>query len=258
MSQKIDQGIAGSRFGIVVISKAFMARPWPQHELRGLVNRDVEQDLRILPIWHGVTKSEVTRLSPSLSDKFAIDTQLVNAQEASIRILRTVRRDLYDNHPRAELEKLASGEAITELKNEIDRLHERVAAFQCPYCGAELTSRIDAPTDPEERDFDVIETFACGFRTFGRTIQSLCPSDPQYPSLDDYTLVTERVDNGINAQWRCEARPKTAQAKKVHVDSGLGASEEAVRRKVQANYLYQAGKLTNEAWFRIQGSKTGA
>ena len=75
VSGQIDKGIANANFGIVVLSKAFLKRPWPEHEYRSLVNRDIEEDLRLLPIWHGVTKSEVARISPSLSDKFAIDTQ---------------------------------------------------------------------------------------------------------------------------------------------------------------------------------------
>jgi TIR domain len=120
ISREIDKGIAGARFGIVVISRAFLGRQWPEHELRGLVNRDIEEDLKILPIWHGVSKEEVRKFSPSLSDKFAIDTRTVDAQEAAIRILRMVRPDLYKQHPRAELERLASGDAVTELQSEID------------------------------------------------------------------------------------------------------------------------------------------
>ena len=65
MSEQIDRGIAKAKFGIVVISRSFIGRKWPAHELRGLVNRDVEEDLKILPIWHGVSKSEVKEFSPS-------------------------------------------------------------------------------------------------------------------------------------------------------------------------------------------------
>ncbi|MER8847480.1 toll/interleukin-1 receptor domain-containing protein [Mesorhizobium australicum] len=116
ISQQIDRGIASSRFGIVVVSPAFISRNWTQHELHALVSRDVDQDIRILPVWHGVTRKEVSDFSPSLADKVAIDTSHVDAMEAAIRILRTVRPDLYSAHPRAELERLASGAAIAELQ----------------------------------------------------------------------------------------------------------------------------------------------
>lgn len=49
VSRQIDRGIAGARFGIVVISRSFIGRPWPEHELRGLVNRDVERGLEDIP-----------------------------------------------------------------------------------------------------------------------------------------------------------------------------------------------------------------
>lgn len=119
LSRSIDQGIAKSRFGIVVISLPFIGKAWPEHELQGLVSRDVEEDYRILPIWHGVTKKEVRSFSPSLSDKVAIDTRRDDAQEAAIKLLRVVRRDIYDAHPRSEIEKFASGEAIQELQSEL-------------------------------------------------------------------------------------------------------------------------------------------
>jgi TIR domain len=64
ISRQIDKGIAEARFGIVVISRAFIQRRWPTHELRGLVSRDVEEDLKILPIWHGVSEDEVAAFSP--------------------------------------------------------------------------------------------------------------------------------------------------------------------------------------------------
>jgi len=257
VSRKIDQGIAGSQFGIVVLSKAFLNRRWPEHELRGLVSREIDEDLRILPIWLGITKADVTNFSPSLSDKLAINTQNVDAQDAAIRILRLVRRDLYESHPHAELEKLASGDAIVELQDEIDRLREQISEYQCPHCGAELTSRIDAPVDDEQKHWDVVESFACGYQIFGGSVQYPCPQDPAFPTLDEYTLLVEHVGDGSNKQWRCEAWPKTEMARKVRIDPGLAASEDGARRRVQASYLYRAGKMSNADWFNIHASPTG-
>lgn len=252
VSRQIDKGIAGAKFGIVVVSEAFIGRSWPEHELRGLVNREVEEDLKILPIWYGVSKREVSEFSPSLSDKFAIDTQQVDAQEAAIRILRTIRPDLYDQHPRAELERMATGEALAELQSEIEELREQVAEYQCPHCGAPLSTRIDAPVDPQQKDWDLVETYECGFQTFAGTIQRPCPSDPNFPSLDDYDLVCERTSERSGHEWLCAARPKTDMARKLRLDIGFGASQEEARRKVEATYLYRAGRLTNQEWIQIQ------
>jgi hypothetical protein len=142
LSREIDRGIAGARFGIVVVSPAFIGKRWPDHELRGLVNRDVEEDFRILPVWHGVTKADVRAFSPSLSDKMAIDTRKDDAQEASIKLLRVIRPDLYEPHPRAELERLASGEAITDLQSEIEELRTQLSEYQCPTCGAAMVATL--------------------------------------------------------------------------------------------------------------------
>ena len=242
ITRQIDKGIAGARFGIVVLSRSFIGRPWPEHELRGLVNRDVEEDLKILPIWHGVSKHDVSQFSPSLSDKLAIDTQRFDAQQAAIRILRMVRPDLYRQHSRADLEKMASGEAIAELQRKIEELRAQVAEYQCPHCGAPLM----------ERDWDLVETYECGFQTSAGTIQRPCPSDPRFPSLDDYDVTCKRASGQSDYEWQCDARPKTDMARKIHLDSGYGRSEDEARRKVKATYLYRAGKMTNQEWFRIQ------
>jgi hypothetical protein len=37
LREKIDEGLAQSRFGIVILSKHFLAKEWPQRELNGLV-----------------------------------------------------------------------------------------------------------------------------------------------------------------------------------------------------------------------------
>ena len=51
----IDKGLSKSRFGIVVLSKAFFARNWPQYELDALAEREMSgNDKIILPVWHGV------------------------------------------------------------------------------------------------------------------------------------------------------------------------------------------------------------
>ena len=252
ISREIDRGITGARFGIVVISRAFIGKAWPDHELRGLVNRDVDEDLRILPIWHGVTKSEVAQLSPSLSDKFAIDTRLVSAQEAAIKILRTVRLDLYSKHPRSELERITSGEAIQNLQAEIEELREQVAEYQCPHCGAMLSGRIDAPADDEQKHWDVVETYECGFQTFGGMIQHPCPTDPNFPRFDDYELMIECTEEKSGEVWYCHARPKTEMARKVSLTVTDGKSEEEVKKKMGATYLYCAGRMTNQEWFKIQ------
>jgi hypothetical protein len=74
LRRKIDTGLARSRFGVVVLSRSFFAKNWPQYELDGLVTREMTGEQVILPLWHDITKAELIQHSPSLADKVARST----------------------------------------------------------------------------------------------------------------------------------------------------------------------------------------
>jgi len=74
LRQKIDEGLRQSRFGIVVLSHAFFAKSWPQYELDGLVQREINGRKVILPLWHGVSRDDVARFSPTLAGRVAAST----------------------------------------------------------------------------------------------------------------------------------------------------------------------------------------
>lgn len=75
LREKIDHGLLNSRFGIVILSKAFFAKDWPKKELDGLVAREIEGTKVILPVWHGVKKGDVIKFSPSLAGRLAVSTE---------------------------------------------------------------------------------------------------------------------------------------------------------------------------------------
>jgi hypothetical protein len=91
LRRKIDAGISRSRFGIVVLSPAFFAKGWPQYELDGLVTMAVSGKQVLLPLWHGVSKDEVVRQSPSLADKVALRTADYTIDEIAEEITSVVR-----------------------------------------------------------------------------------------------------------------------------------------------------------------------
>jgi hypothetical protein len=71
----IDKGLSKSRFGIVVLSKAFFARNWPQYELDALAQREMAgNDKVVLPIWHGVNYQDVMEYSAALAGRKAISS----------------------------------------------------------------------------------------------------------------------------------------------------------------------------------------
>jgi hypothetical protein len=70
----IDEGLVKSRFGVVIISAAFLRKQWPARELNGLMAIEEDGHKVILPVWHGVTKTQVAEHSPILADRLAADT----------------------------------------------------------------------------------------------------------------------------------------------------------------------------------------
>ncbi len=92
LRRKIDQGIARSAFGVVVLSTDFFAKNWTQYELDGLVIRSVDGSQVLLPLWHKITKAEVMAQSPSLADKLARSTTDSTLEEIAAEIAEVIAR----------------------------------------------------------------------------------------------------------------------------------------------------------------------
>ncbi|SFO31445.1 toll/interleukin-1 receptor domain-containing protein [Nitrosospira briensis] len=72
---KIDEGLAHSRFGVVILSKAFFAKDWPQRELNALVALESKNRKVLLPVLHGIDPQQVAHYSPILADKLSTSTE---------------------------------------------------------------------------------------------------------------------------------------------------------------------------------------
>jgi hypothetical protein len=92
LRQSIDKGLVNSNYGVVILSKSFFAKNWPQYELNGLTAKEIEGKKVILPVWHEVTKTEILKYSPSLADKVAADTSKQTIRE----IAKSIAQVLYD------------------------------------------------------------------------------------------------------------------------------------------------------------------
>ncbi len=75
LRRRIEEGLASSRCGIVVLSRAFFQKEWPQMELDGLVNLEVAGRALVLPVWHEVSQDDVAARSPLLADRVAASTR---------------------------------------------------------------------------------------------------------------------------------------------------------------------------------------
>lgn len=232
LSGSIDRGIAKSQNGIVVVSPAFLQKNWPEAELRALMTRRIEDRLKLLPVWHNITRAEVAAVSPMLADLRAIRTAGRTAQDVAIALLAEIRPDLYDTMGRSELEKIATGKAFEELEDELSNLREKVSELICPSCEAPIVERIVAydDMDPNQADIDVFE---CGHVSGGNSPQA-CPYDPDFPALSDYDVTCKPV--GTGDQWMCFSKPKTATARRHDISIEVGATEREAMNRVIERY----------------------
>lgn len=116
LSQKIDEGLIWSNFGIIIISKSFLNKKWTDYEYRSLLGKEDNIEKRILPVWHGVTRDEVISYSLYLADKFALDTAKLTINEIVKNILQIIRPDIYENISRVILyNKLISNAQVMEV-----------------------------------------------------------------------------------------------------------------------------------------------
>jgi hypothetical protein len=74
LRRSIDEGLLNSRYSIVILSPHFLQKGWTQHELDGLLARQIGGQKVILPVWHNITRDELMRYSPSLADKLGVSS----------------------------------------------------------------------------------------------------------------------------------------------------------------------------------------
>ena len=115
LSRSIDKGLANSRFGVIVLSKAFISKPWPEYELRGLISKSIGADSVILPIWRNIKRDEILKFSPPLADIIALDSSKMSLNEIALKITEKVRPDIYNNLLRLITWRKLVGEAKTEI-----------------------------------------------------------------------------------------------------------------------------------------------
>lgn len=83
MREKIDRGLAKSRYGVVVLSPNYIAenKYWTKAELNGLFQVESVNGKTILPVWHNLTKKQVIEYSPIIADRKAMTTALMTPEE---------------------------------------------------------------------------------------------------------------------------------------------------------------------------------
>lgn len=90
LSRRIEEGLARSTYGVVILSEHFFRKSWPAHELAGLVAKQIGGRKVILPVWHNIDRSYVLHYSPTLADALAVSTDQ-GLEHVADEIIRAVR-----------------------------------------------------------------------------------------------------------------------------------------------------------------------
>jgi hypothetical protein len=89
----IDKGLANSKYGIVVFSRAFLKRKhWTEHELNGLFAKERVGRKVILPIWHKITADDLLEYSPAFADRIAKISTKDSVDEIVLSVKNLIRK----------------------------------------------------------------------------------------------------------------------------------------------------------------------
>lgn len=95
--ESIDFGLSRSKFGIVILSKSFLKKGWTKYELIGLLTREIGKKKVVLPIWKDITRDEIIKISPSLGDKYALNTTNLNIEQIAFSLIKVISPTIYNN-----------------------------------------------------------------------------------------------------------------------------------------------------------------
>lgn len=72
LDETIKEGLNKSRHGILVITRNYLGREWPELEFHAMWGME---GTRILPVWHKVTKEEIEQFDRRLASYWALNTK---------------------------------------------------------------------------------------------------------------------------------------------------------------------------------------
>ncbi len=90
LRQSMDDGLAHSRFGIVILSEIYFKKFWTGKELNGLFAKQEDGKKVILPVWHNISKDKVKEYSPILADMLALKTSDFTIDELAEEFIKLV------------------------------------------------------------------------------------------------------------------------------------------------------------------------
>lgn len=110
LREKIDEGLAQSHFGIIIVSEEFLSKEWPKKELNGLFALEEGNQKVILPLWYNVDKKLIAGYSPILADRLAS-----NWKDGLDQITNTISSVIFKEARKANSEMLSVKGRLMQL-----------------------------------------------------------------------------------------------------------------------------------------------
>ncbi len=189
LRQSIDQGLARSRFGIVIVSPNFLRKAWPQRELDGLVAREIAGTKVILPVWHEIGIDEIRGYSPPLADRLAVsshDGLAKMVEQISIAIRRP-------------------SNAIPPRPAPAPRKKSRMYCTRCGTTAGTRTVCIGVHTDHsfQESDASLVYCTRCGATAGTRTVCIGVHTDHSFQGSDASSIYCTRCGATAGTRTVC-------------------------------------------------------
>lgn len=96
LTRAIDAGLQSCRYGVIVLSKHFLEKNWPDYEYRSLLSSQVNGENVILPLLYGVSVDDVRSYSLFLSDIKSLSVGKEDVANTAMAILKVVRPDVWE------------------------------------------------------------------------------------------------------------------------------------------------------------------
>jgi uncharacterized protein YjbI with pentapeptide repeats len=87
----LNNGMTQSRFGLMIISKAFIEKKWTQFEVKQLLKMSKQTGKRLFFIWHGVNEEQVSAWSPELAKRVALASDRYSLDQLGLRLAEAMR-----------------------------------------------------------------------------------------------------------------------------------------------------------------------
>ena len=218
LRRRIDEGISCCRYGVVILSPSFFAKHYPNRELDGLAQREVDGASVILPVWHDVTDVQVRAYSAPLADRVAARWN-GDPLAVALAVIKTVRPELFEQIERAlkesnkesmplsplhsggDLAQVLSGTMAFEVGNDEPKSEEEmefVAGFhQSIQDYLDVIDNLDAG-DRVRMDYELSEEVRKiqqgGWLLFGRKVRRAVPRGKEGERWPVALLVLARKD----------------------------------------------------------------